>query len=58
MANALERLLASGQDWDDDSVAALVQPISTRLPDLLQPAVNLADYDQLLSQGAGSHVSA
>jgi hypothetical protein len=58
VADALERLLAAGQDWDDGSVAELVQPISASLPDLPQPAVNLADYDQLLSQGASRHVSA
>lgn len=58
VADALERLLAAGQDWDDGSVAELVQPVSASLPDLPQLAVNLADYDQLLSLGAGSHVSA
>lgn len=58
VADALERLLAADKDWDDGSVAELVQPVSASLPDLPQLAVNLADYDQLLSQGADSHVSA
>ena len=58
VADALERLLAADKDWDDGSVAELVQPVSASLPDLPQLAVNLADYDQLLSLGADSHVSA
>ena len=54
----LELLLSSKSDWDDQRVAELVQPVSARLPKLTPQAVNLAEYDQLLSQGAGSHVPA
>ena len=58
VADALELLLSSKSDWDDHRVAELVQPVSARLPKLTPQAVNLAEYDQLLSQGAGSHVPA
>jgi hypothetical protein len=57
VADTLELLLACPQDWDDQSVAERVQPIRSDLPDLHQPAVNLSDYDQLLSQEV-DHVSA
>jgi hypothetical protein len=62
VADALELLLAAPNDWDDQTVAELVQPIAVRLPDLPQQTVNLAVYDQLLSQEAcipeDSHVPA
>lgn len=57
VADALELLLASPNDWDDHTVAALVQPIAASLPELQPQSVNLALYDQLLSQEA-HHVSA
>jgi hypothetical protein len=57
VADALGLLLASPNDWDDHTVAELVQPIAASLPDLQPQAVNLALYDQLLGQ-EGSYVSA
>jgi hypothetical protein len=62
VAGALELLLASPSDWDDHSVAALVQPIAASLPDLQPQEINLSVYDQLLGLEAGiqegCHVSA
>lgn len=57
VAEALKRLLTSKSNWDDNSIAELVQPPQKALPELLQQAVNLAVYDQLLSQEA-EHVPA
>jgi transposase InsO family protein len=57
VAEALKLLLASKVNWDDQSVAELVQPLQKAVPELAQQAVNLAVYDQLLSQEA-CHVSA
>jgi hypothetical protein len=52
VAAALEILLTSGQNWDDQSVAELVQPTPAAIPDLPANPVNLAIYDQFLSQEA------
>jgi len=57
VAEALETLLASPNEWDDHSVAEMVQPIIASIPDLQQQTVNLNIYDQLLSQ-EGCYVSA
>jgi hypothetical protein len=57
VAEALEILLASQSDWDDHSVAEMVQPITASIPDLQQQTVNLSIYDHLLSQ-EGYYVSA
>jgi hypothetical protein len=57
VADALELLLSSQSDWDDHTVAELVQPIATSLPDLQPQTINLALYDQLLGQ-EGGYVSA
>lgn len=56
VAKALEDLLASSTHWDDQSVAELVQPHRTHIPELQQQIVSLSFYDQLLSQ-EGCHVS-
>ena len=50
VAEALEILLSSSNEWDDHAVAEMVQPIAANVPDLQQQAVNLGIYDQLLSQ--------
>jgi len=57
VTDALELLLTSPTDWDDHTVAELVQPIAATLPDLQQQAINLAVYDQLLCL-EGCHVPA
>lgn len=57
VAEALETLFASPNEWDDHSVAEMVQPIIASIPDLQQQTVNLNVYDQLLSQ-EGCYVSA
>ena len=57
VAAALEMLLTSGQNWDDQTVAELVQPTPTAIPDLPVNPVNLTLYDQFLSPEA-RHVSA
>lgn len=49
VADALERLLAGPHNWDEAALAELVQPIPVNLPDLQPQAINLSDYDQLLS---------
>jgi len=49
VAEALEILLASPNEWDDHSVAGLVQPITASIPDLQQQTINLSIYDQLLN---------
>jgi hypothetical protein len=51
--DALEFLLASGTDWDEQSVAARVKPIAADLPDLAVQDINLSVYDQLLGRDAG-----
>ncbi len=57
VAAALEMLLTSGQNWDDQTVAELVQPTPAAIPDLPANPVNLTLYDQFLSPEA-RHVSA
>ena len=57
VAEALKLLLTSKVNWDDQTVAELVQSPQKAVPELAQQAVNLAVYDQLLSQEA-CHVSA
>jgi len=57
VAEALKLLLASKSNWEDQAVAELVQAPPKAAPELAQQAVNLAVYDQLLSQEA-CHVSA
>lgn len=49
VADALEQLLAGPHNWDEAALAELVQPILVNLPDLQPQAINLSDYDQLLS---------
>jgi hypothetical protein len=53
VSDALEFLLASGTDWDEQSVSALVKPIAATLPDLAVQDINLSLYDQLLGREAG-----
>jgi len=51
VATALEILLTSEKGWDDQAVAALVvQPAQPAIPHLEANPVNLAVYDQFLSQ--------
>ena len=50
VAAVLEELLASGQAWDDQTVANRVYPQQPQIPDLKISAVNLQEYDRLLSQ--------
>jgi|APSaa5957512622_1039677.scaffolds.fasta_scaffold25764_1 transposase InsO family protein len=50
VAAVLEDVLSSGGHWDDRTVAAHVQPEPAAIPDLLQPAVDLGEYDRLLHQ--------
>jgi transcriptional regulator with XRE-family HTH domain len=57
VAQALDILLTSPVDWDDHTVAELVQPISANIPELSEQVVNLNLYDQLLNQEA-CHVAA
>ena len=49
VAAALEILLTSGKNWDDQTVAELVQPTQLAIPNLQAHPVNLATYDQFLS---------
>jgi len=57
VADALELLLASKVTWDDHTVAELARPNSATVPELQPQSVNLAVYDQFLSQEVG-HVPA
>lgn len=57
VAEALKLLLTSKSNWEDQAVAELVQAPPKAAPELAQQVVNLAVYDQLLSQEA-CHVSA
>jgi hypothetical protein len=57
VAAALEILLTSGKNWDDQTVAELVQPTPVVIPQLPANPINLATYDQFLSP-EGYHVSA
>ena len=50
VAAVLEELLASGQVWDVQTVADRVDPQQPQIPDLKISAVNLQEYDRLLSQ--------
>jgi hypothetical protein len=50
VAAALEDLLNSKMTWDDQTVAERVQPLQPMIPSLETSIVNLAEYDQLLSQ--------
>jgi hypothetical protein len=50
VAAVLEELLVSGQAWDDQTVADRVDPQPSKIPDLKISAVNLQEYDRLLSQ--------
>lgn len=52
VASALTTLLASGTRWTDETVAACVKPESLQTPAMSLPEVDLATYDQLLSQEA------
>jgi hypothetical protein len=52
VASALVALLAAGGDWTDETVAARLQPERSVAPEVVLPAVDLAAYDQLLSQEA------
>jgi hypothetical protein len=49
VAAVLEALLNKETVWDDQTVADQVQPWLPALPGLTQQAVNLSEYDQLLS---------
>ena len=49
VAAVLADLLATKTAWNDQTVAAQVQPRQAQLPVLEPPAVNLREYDQLLS---------
>jgi hypothetical protein len=49
VAAVLEALLSKETVWDDQTVADQVQPWLPALPGLTQQAVNLSEYDQLLS---------
>jgi hypothetical protein len=58
VAQALTLLLATQTNWDDHTVAELVQPPACRaVPELIPQTVNLCIYDQLL-QGEACHVAA
>ena len=57
VAAALEILLTSGKNWDDQTVAELVQPTQLAIPELQANPINLAAYDQFLSPEV-CHVSA
>lgn len=50
VASVLEELTASSVKWDDQTVAERVQPLCPMVPDLEEVAVNLKEYDQLLSR--------
>ena len=50
VAAVLEELLASTQTWDDQTVADRVYPRQSKIPDLKANAVNLQEYDRLLSR--------
>ena len=45
----LVELLAAKTPWNDQTVAERVQPLEIQVPDLKIPAIDLNDYDQLLS---------
>lgn len=49
VAAVLEALLSQEAVWDDQTVADQVQPWLPALPGLTQPAVDLSEYDRLLS---------
>ncbi len=57
VAAALETLLAGGELWDDDTVAALVRPRVDSPPTVTTGTVDLASYDALLL-GAGPEEAA
>jgi len=46
---ALKLVLESGERWDHETIAALVQPSTPPAPQVEQPAVELRTYDQLLT---------
>jgi len=48
---ALELVMASGQPWDHETVAALVAPRFSAPPDVEEPVVQLEQYDKLCSRG-------
>jgi hypothetical protein len=50
VAVVLEELMASTQTWDDQTVADRVYPRQSKIPDLKANAVNLQEYDRLLSR--------
>jgi len=50
VASVLKELLATEERWDDQTVSDLVQPCQGEIPGLEASVVNLAEYDQLLSQ--------
>ena len=50
VAAVLEELTGSSGKWDDQTVAERVQPLRPIIPDLEEVAVNLKEYDQLLSR--------
>ena len=45
----LVELLAAKTPWNDQTVAARVQPLEIQIPDLKMPPIDLSNYDQLLS---------
>jgi hypothetical protein len=50
VAATLEALLSSESTWDDQTVAEQVQPQLPLPPGLIEHAVNLTEYDHLLTQ--------
>jgi len=50
VAAVLEEVLTSKSTWDDQTIAAQVQPLPAAIPSLSHPIVNLGEYDQLLRQ--------
>jgi hypothetical protein len=50
VATVLATLLSEGLAWTDETVKARLAPATAEVPDLAQPEVSLAEYDQLLSQ--------
>ena len=50
VAAVLDELTGSSVRWDDQTVVERVQPLRPIIPDLKEVAVNLKEYDQLLSR--------
>lgn len=51
VANALEILLETGKKWHETDVVALLAVEAVTVPTMVQPTVDLSDYDQLLMEG-------